>query len=521
MMNTSSTATQATSSAIPAGLVLPYAGTYSDTLVGPGGWLPCDGRLLTSDPSTQALFAAIGTASGGTGATFNLPDCRGVFLRGVSGKASTDPDSDSRVAVAPGGAYGNNVGSFQPYATALPAAEPGIQVSAAHLPTTWHHAYAAGVAGKVADWDRTGDYVAASSAGGDRESRPQNLYVDFIIQSMMLKGDAPTLPAGVLVGWTGVTAPAGWLLCDGKLLASASYPDLYAAIGTCHGGTSGSFNLPDLRGRLLRGRTGAGPRDPDAATRAAAAPGGNTANAVGSVQADATGKPVKPFTATLAHCPLAGSDAGQCLGNHEAAWTDGSTSLPFNGTWDRETRPVNLNVDWYVKVDAKSATLPVGSIVAVAGNASPGPTWLPCDGGECKVKDYPELFAVIGTLNGGDGSTYFNVPDCRGRFLRGVDRGAHRDPDASARTAAASGGQGGDNPGSIQGFATKAPATALTAAVPHLPTGASVDTAAGALTGVKAAASTGAVTSVAARGGDKETRPVNLYVAFYVKAKSG
>lgn len=505
--------------AIPAGLVLPYAGRFDDTLLAPGGWLPCDGRLLTYDKSTDALFTAVGTVNGGTGATFNLPDCCGAFLRGVAGKASADPDKDTRVAAAAGGAFGNNVGSLQPYATALPVTEPGIHVSAPYLPTSWNHAYAAGVPGKVSDWDRTGDYVASASEGGDNESRPQNVYVDFIIQTMM--GDAPALPAGVLIGWTGLSAPAGWLLCDGQQVATADYPDLYAAMGTCHGGTSAAINLPDLRGRFLRGRTGDSKRDPDAAARIAPAPGGNSGNKVGSVQGDATGRPVAPFTAKLEHCPLEGSDAGKCAGNDESAWEDGSTSLVLTGAWDKETRPVNVAVDWYVNASAISTELPVGSIVAFAGAGNLGAAWLACDGSLCKVKDYPDLFAAIGTLNGGDGSTYFNLPDGRGRFLRGVDRGAHRDPDAGARSAAASGGQAGDNPGSIQGFATKTPGVPIAAPVPHLPIGKIIDTAKGALSGVKAAAYTKAATDVAVKGGDKETRPVNLYVAFYIKAQKG
>jgi len=44
------------------------------------------------------------------------------------------------------------------------------------------------------------------------------------------------------------------------------------------------------------------------------------------------------------------------------------------------------------------------------------------------------LFAVIGTSYGnGDGNTTFNVPDFRGKFLRGWDNNAGVDPEASSR----------------------------------------------------------------------------------------
>jgi len=45
--------------------------------------------------------------------------------------------------------------------------------------------------------------------------------------------------------------------------------------------------------------------------------------------------------------------------------------------------------------------------------------WLACDGSKYKVSEYPELFAAIGTIYGGDGTQDFRVPDLRGRALCG------------------------------------------------------------------------------------------------------
>jgi microcystin-dependent protein len=59
---------------------------------------------------------------------------------------------------------------------------------------------------------------------------------------------------------------------------------------------------------------------------------------------------------------------------------------------------------------------------------------------------------VIGNRFGqGDGSTSFHLPDLRGRFLRGRDAGAGRDPDRNARTTMNAGGAVGDLVGSVQG----------------------------------------------------------------------
>lgn len=47
--------------------------------------------------------------------------------------------------------------------------------------------------------------------------------------------------------------------------------------------------------------------------------------------------------------------------------------------------------------------------------------WLLCNGQEVSRADYPDLFKVIGISFGtGNGTTTFNVPDYRGKFIRGL-----------------------------------------------------------------------------------------------------
>jgi microcystin-dependent protein len=47
--------------------------------------------------------------------------------------------------------------------------------------------------------------------------------------------------------------------------------------------------------------------------------------------------------------------------------------------------------------------------------------WYLCNGQELARLDFPELFALIGTNFGaGDSATTFNLPDYRGKFLRGL-----------------------------------------------------------------------------------------------------
>lgn len=74
-----------------------------------------------------------------------------------------------------------------------------------------------------------------------------------------------------------------------------------------------------------------------------------------------------------------------------------------------------------------------------------------CDGSAVSRTTYATLFATIGNAWGnGDGVTTFNIPDLRGRFLRGEDSGAGRDPDAATRTSSNAGGNTGDNVGTLE-----------------------------------------------------------------------
>jgi len=176
----------------------------------PAGFLPCDGSEV--DRTTYAkLYSAIGDSwgSGNGTTTFNTPDLRGVFLRGVNDGAGKDPDAEKRLAIKPGGATGDAVGSIQYYATAIsqsntfttsiPAQSTetgsskidsnGNHVHAVkHLPddSSWYQ-----IAGShYAEWNsggtntsKDGDHKHTISSGGDSETRPTNVYADYIIYS--------------------------------------------------------------------------------------------------------------------------------------------------------------------------------------------------------------------------------------------------------------------------------------------------------------------------------------------------
>ena len=63
--------------------------------------------------------------------------------------------------------------------------------------------------------------------------------------------------SGLIAMWPSDSIPDGWLLCDGSSLLRATYPDLFAAIGTTFGSADGThFNVPNLKGRVVVGKDG-------------------------------------------------------------------------------------------------------------------------------------------------------------------------------------------------------------------------------------------------------------------------
>jgi microcystin-dependent protein len=182
---------------VPAGVMMAFAGSIANI---PAGWALCDGAAINR--TTHAgLFASIGTSWGaGDGSTtFNLPDLRGMFLRGVDGGTGRDPDAASRTASNAGGNTGDNVGSQQGGATKLPNTGFTTSSSGQHTHfldfevTASRHAFGPDsnayntvanpyIGGPSKSTNAAGDHNHSISGGGDAETRPRNAGVYWIIK---------------------------------------------------------------------------------------------------------------------------------------------------------------------------------------------------------------------------------------------------------------------------------------------------------------------------------------------------
>lgn len=65
----------------------------------------------------------------------------------------------------------------------------------------------------------------------------------------------------------------------------------------------------------------------------------------------------------------------------------------------------------------------VGEIRAFAGNFAPR-TWMFCQGQQMSLSQYQVLYAIIGTIYGGDGVNTFNLPNIASRIVVGAGQGA-------------------------------------------------------------------------------------------------
>lgn len=170
----------------PAGIIVPFAGPAENI---PSGWMLCDGSEISRSEYGN-LYNAIGVnwGVGDNSTTFNLPDLRGVFLRGISGDSGNDPDAENRISLNDnGGNVGNNVGSYQGDAirnitgkvtsgSVWPSGEEGA---------IYFNITGAGGGQDGSGWDsRTADFMFDASrvvpVGSD--NRPKNVYVNYIIK---------------------------------------------------------------------------------------------------------------------------------------------------------------------------------------------------------------------------------------------------------------------------------------------------------------------------------------------------
>jgi microcystin-dependent protein len=138
------------------------------------------------------------------------------------------------------------------------------------------------------------------------------------------------------------SVPAGWLLCDGAVYTTSTYPSLGALLGNTYGGSTGTFAVPNLSGLFIRG---SGTQTIGGVSYAS--------DSIGTVQADA-------FQGHKHSYGNLGGSSNQAGSTGPSTWytntnpnsttgpiTDGVHGEPRSNS--NETRPVNLAMVYCIK----------------------------------------------------------------------------------------------------------------------------------------------------------------------------
>ena len=192
---------------------------------------------------------------------------------------------------------------------------------------------------------------------------------------------------GQVVDFAGTVAPPGWMIADGSLLPVNENPALAILLGTTFGGDGVStFALPDLRGRVVVGSSGSHSFGSAFGQQATTLTDPQIPTGI-IIDAPVSGQPVTNDQPSLALSYLVATSG--VFPTHDA------------GSGFDPTAPV------------------LGQIVAFAAGYAPK-GWAVADGRLLAISQNQALFAVLGTLYGGNGTSTFALPDLRGRTLIGT-----------------------------------------------------------------------------------------------------
>jgi microcystin-dependent protein len=159
-------------------------------------------------------------------------------------------------------------------------------------------------------------------------------------------GWASAFSSGMLMPYAGGSAPSGWLLCYGQAISRTTYAALFSAIGTTYGTGDGSttFNVPDLRGRVIAGQDDMGGTSADRLTNQSGGLDGDTLGATGGSETHTLTE-----DELAAHSHSLGTNGRVQVGNdngeaYSGKWVSGSGSTITYSTEETGSDTAHNNV---------------------------------------------------------------------------------------------------------------------------------------------------------------------------------
>ena len=386
---------------VPAGsLMLFVGGSNPDS----DNYLVADGSAISRTTYVD-LFDVVGTTfgSGDGSTTFNLPNLTGQTIT-----HNTTPGIDSTVSA--------------------PTHSHGTLVVPSSFASSGNTADANNNVLNAVNNARTSNSGSASPSYRDHDVLPLVSY------------KRCQLPVGALLyTFRDITKVRKYCTClsaNGSAYSSTTYPDLYTVTSTSYGGNAPSPNRPDYRGCFPKCNKNY-------------TPGNNYS--------------VDTFP-NHNHGPYLGVDANSTnVGTRQDAGT-GAGTWSANGTTNSagvgnatEIRGTNFAAHPIIVAENSTTTVPTlgsystnllepGDLVFYLGTSPNTSKYAILNGTPKVAADFPTLADSLESnfINGGS----IEVLNCTDRYLRSVDSGAARDPDAASRTF---GGTGNATGGSICG----------------------------------------------------------------------
>lgn len=401
-----------------------------------------------------------------------------------------------------------------------------FSVSIPHIPKDFHYTNVGATGGQnMVDWNSSSNTFDVQ--GGDNETRPLNVYMNFIIK---LTNDA-AIPVGSLIPYAGsdqsniVPPDPLWLACDGNKYSQRQFKDLFSVIGTRFSSSASprEFAVPIIDGQFIRGVDLKAGRDPDANNRIPA-PDGTKGPVVGTIQTYGTSS--NGLSVNINNYPVDNThDIFKTAGHDNLHNINNAATQSWSYGDAKESRPDNVYVTYYIKsqVSKTSNDFPVGGIIAVPGVGKiDNKFWAPCDGNTIDASNTTLAQILLNAWGAGIPNKSIQLPDLRNQFLRTTDNNDSNtpdpfgDPDRANRSASGKGGVTSGT-GSMQTFATGTPQNPFS-----LPIWVAGDVVANAATaaGYTTSEWNSDWQSWTPAGGDAETAPIYIAVNFFIKVDS-
>lgn len=154
--------------------------------------------------------------------------------------------------------------------------------------------------GSTIEVDATGGYlkVPSNGIGSNQLSSDASVDANRAVDTNHIKDGSVTaakldsaavsvlMPTASLMPYAGSAAPTGYLLCDGAAISRTTYSSLFGIIGLTYGVGDGSttFNIPDLRGRVIAGQDDMGGTSANRLTNQTGGVDGGTLGAEGGAE---------------------------------------------------------------------------------------------------------------------------------------------------------------------------------------------------------------------------------------------